>query len=108
MNRKTEADWLRKVAEIEGGDHVSAGLAGESDVLTRTKSARSSTTRRVNVNFSDSVYRMLEELAERRGKSMAEVLRDSITLEKWVADAQAEGARILVQKGDEIRELLIR
>ena len=108
MNRKTEAAWLRKVAEIEAGDHVSAGLGGDTDSLTRTKPARSSTTRRVNVNFSDSVYRTLEELAERRGKSMAEVLRDSIALEKWVADAQAEGAHIMIQKGDEIRELLIR
>lgn len=66
------------------------------------------TTRRVNVNFSESVYRALEELATRKNKSMAEVLRDAVALEKWVQDARDEGARILVERNGKTRELVLR
>jgi hypothetical protein len=64
--------------------------------------------RRVNVNFAESTYGILEELARKRGKSMAEVLRDAIALEKWIEDARAEGARFLIRQGNETRELVLR
>jgi hypothetical protein len=64
--------------------------------------------RRVNVNFAPPVYQMLEELARRRGKTMAEVLRDAIALEKWVEDQHEEGGRILVERNGDIRELVWR
>jgi Ribbon-helix-helix protein, copG family len=64
--------------------------------------------RRVNVNFADSTYSVLEELARKRGKTMAEVLRDAIALEKWIDDARSEGGRLLIKQGDETRELVLR
>ena len=64
--------------------------------------------RRVNVNFAESTYGILEELARKRGKSMAEVLRDAIALEKWIEDARDEGARLLIRHDGETRELILR
>jgi Arc/MetJ-type ribon-helix-helix transcriptional regulator len=66
--------------------------------------------RRVNVNFSEPVYRMLEQLAKRRGTSMAEVLRDAIALEAWVEKERERGSRIMAQRdGDDLpTELVFR
>jgi hypothetical protein len=64
--------------------------------------------RRVNVNFSESVYQALEELAHKCGKSMAEVLRDAVALEVWAQQAVEEGARILIERDGERRELVLR
>ena len=65
--------------------------------------------KRVNVNFSDEVYRELERVARERGKNLSEVLRDAVTLEKWANDVRRDGGRILIQDRDgETRELLVR
>jgi len=65
-------------------------------------------TKRVNVTFSMSTYNVLAEIARERGKTMAEVLRDAIALEKWVHDEIKRGHQILVNRGGEIKELVIR
>jgi predicted DNA-binding protein len=66
-------------------------------------------TKRVNVNFSPEAYSTLERLAQEKGKTMSEVLRDAIALEKWLTDVSKEGAHILVEKPDgKVRELLRR
>lgn len=75
---------------------------------TQSRVERGAGTRRVNVNFSEVVYRMLDELAKRKGTTMAEVLRDAIALEKWVEDERAQGGRILVERNGEVRELVLR
>jgi hypothetical protein len=65
--------------------------------------------RRVNVYFSDEVYSELARIAKERGKTLSDVLRDAVTLERYVADAQREGSRLLVEKADgETRELVVR
>ncbi len=61
--------------------------------------------RRINVNFSRSAYTTLEELAKRRGKSLSDVLRDAIQLEKWLTDAHDEGWHTLLEKDGRVREL---
>jgi len=63
-------------------------------------------TRRINVNFSQSAYETLEQLAAQKGKSMSEVLRDAIQLEKWLTDAKAEGWHVLLEKSGRVRELV--
>ena len=63
---------------------------------------------RVNVNFSESAYEALDELARRRGKTMSEILRDAISLEKWFEDTRDEGGRILVERDGEAREIIPR
>jgi ribbon-helix-helix CopG family protein len=65
--------------------------------------------KRLNVSFSDSTFRALEELANKKGTSMAEVLRDAIQLEKWVEDARSEGSKLLIEQRDgKVRELVVR
>ncbi len=63
---------------------------------------------RVNVNFSDAAYRELNELAQRRGKTMSEVLRDSLALERWFDETQREGSRVLVERDGKVREIIPR
>jgi predicted CopG family antitoxin len=66
-------------------------------------------SRRVNVHFSEEVYDELARLAKERGTSLSDVLRDAVTLERYVADAKREGGRLLIEKKDgQMRELLVR
>ncbi|HEX3433825.1 MAG TPA: ribbon-helix-helix protein, CopG family [Solirubrobacteraceae bacterium] len=67
-----------------------------------------SKTHRVNVNFSETAYRTLEDLAERKGKSMSEVLRDAVTLEKWFQDANDQGGKVLIEQDGQSREIIPR
>jgi len=62
---------------------------------------------RLTVIFADSTYMALEDLAKRKGKSKAEVLRDVISLSKYLEDVKSEGGRILVERGNTIREIVI-
>lgn len=64
--------------------------------------------RRMNVAFSENAYQTLTELAQTTGKSMADVLRDAIALEKWVQDEHRKGGRVLIEREGEIRELIVR
>jgi hypothetical protein len=62
---------------------------------------------RVNANFSPDAYEVLTELAERRGKSLSDVLRDAIAFEKWYQDIIDEDGHILIDRGDgQLRELV--
>jgi hypothetical protein len=63
---------------------------------------------RVNVNFSDSAYKALEELARSQEKTMAEVLRDAIALEKWFQDTHEGGGRVIVEENGRSREIIPR
>lgn len=65
--------------------------------------------RRVNVNFSEEIYAQLTKIAEERGKTLSDVLRDAVTLETYAAETRRQNGRLLVEKADgEIRELLVR
>ena len=66
------------------------------------------TTPRVNVNFSESAYRTLEDLSDRKGKSMSEVLRDAIALEKWFQDTNESGGKVVVEQDGRAREVIPR
>ena len=66
-------------------------------------------SKRVNVNFSDEIFRELERIARERGKSLSDVLRDAVTLEKYVAEARRGGGRVVLESSTgEQRELLVR
>lgn len=64
--------------------------------------------KRVNVNFSDEVYRELSRIAKDRGVTLSDVLRDAVSLEKYVDDTKREGGRLLVERDGVTRELLLR
>ena len=62
--------------------------------------------RELRLQFSDETYRMLEDLARRKGKTIPEVLGDAIALEKWIDDARARGERVLFERNGKYEELL--
>jgi predicted transcriptional regulator len=62
---------------------------------------------RLNVEFSDEINTVLEELAKKQDTTKAEVLRRSIALGKWLQDTKDEKSRILVERPDgQVREIL--
>jgi hypothetical protein len=63
---------------------------------------------RVNVNFTESAYKELTALAERRGKTVSDVLRDAIALEHWFDETRREGSRVLVERDGNVREIIPR
>lgn len=64
---------------------------------------------RFNVNLSEGAWRDLSALAEAKGKTVADVLRDAIALEVWFHRQVEEGNRILVERsGGRIREVIPR
>lgn len=63
---------------------------------------------RVNVNFHEGAYADLVQLAEGGEKTKAEVLRDAIALARWFEEERRAGARILIERNGEIREVVPR
>jgi len=77
-------------------------------MATETATTQTVTTgHRLTVVFADSTYAALEDLARRKGKSKAEVLRDAISFSKYLEDVKREGGRILVERGTSTREIVI-
>jgi len=64
------------------------------------------TERQVTVVFSQNAYEVLEELARRKGKSISEILRDAIALEKLFEDTRSEGGHVLLERAGRLRELV--
>jgi hypothetical protein len=67
------------------------------------------TSRKITVNLSEEVLNALNELSRRRGLTVTETLRRSISTEKYIQDALDEGAKILIERPNgSIRELVFR
>lgn len=60
-----------------------------------------------NVNFSDSTHAAVVELSERMDVPMADVIREALSLLWWLARESMAGNRILIQRGDQVTELMI-
>ena len=56
-------------------------------------------TREVTVTFSESTYRTLEDLARRTGRTVGEVLKDAIALEKLAEETRRKAAERRAQRG---------
>jgi hypothetical protein len=64
---------------------------------------------RINANITGEAYQALKSLQENSGKTISELLRDAIKLEKYLYDARTtEGKKILLEKDGKITELLLR
>lgn len=75
--------------------------------MLREEGKKGRATRRVNVYFSDDAYESLTEIAQRKGKSISDVLRDALALEKWYEDTKEEGGRVLVERDNgQLREIV--
>lgn len=62
--------------------------------------------KRVGVVFSDSAYTQLEAIAESRGLTVTDVIREAINLEKWLEDTLRSGARVLTERDGLCREVV--
>ncbi len=60
-----------------------------------------------NVNFSEGTYQAIGDLARDLDASMADVIRDALSLYSWVAKEYSHGNRLLVQRDDDVTELVI-
>ncbi len=68
---------------------------------------RGRSAHRVNVNFSDDAYELLNEMAERRGTTISGVLRDALALEKLYEETILENGRVLLERPDcSLREVV--
>jgi len=63
---------------------------------------------RININIPEEAYVEVQELAKRSGKTVAQVCRDGIALEKWFDNTRRDGGRILVERGGKAREIIPR
>ena len=61
---------------------------------------------RVNINFTKEAYELLQELSQKRNKSVPDVIREAVSLENWFQTTQDEGGRILVDRDGELREIV--
>lgn len=65
-------------------------------------------SRRTSFNLSPEAEEAVRELARRRGVSMGEVIRRALSTEKFLADRQAEGAKVLIRERDgTLREVVM-
>ena|SRR5215471_1742487 len=60
-----------------------------------------------NVKFSDSTYRAVGELARWTDGTMADVIREALSIFWWLAKEYRQGNRLLIQRGDQVTELMI-
>jgi Ribbon-helix-helix protein, copG family len=64
--------------------------------------------RRTSFNLSPEAEEAVRELARRRGVSMGEVIRRALSTEKFLADRQAAGAKVLIREPDgSLREVVM-
>src|SRR5215471_5219574 len=59
------------------------------------------------IEFSDGTRQVLGDLSQRLDTSVAEVIRESLSLYTWVVRERSAGSRLLVQRGEEVTELVI-
>lgn len=62
--------------------------------------------KRVNVNFSEEAYAELEAIANQRGCTISDLMREAINWQKWLDDNTRQGARLLVERDGQVRELV--
>jgi len=68
----------------------------------------SKNTKRLNMNLNKKTYTDLEKLAEAKGKTISDVIRDALALELWFEETREEGGRILVERNGKAREIVSR
>jgi hypothetical protein len=62
---------------------------------------------RVELSLTNRMSRAFAVLAERLDVPLTEAIRGALSLYWWVAKERSTGARVLIQRGDHITELVI-
>jgi ribbon-helix-helix CopG family protein len=62
---------------------------------------------RLSINLSADAAEAIREITERRGITMTEAIRRSISIHKYIEDATTRGAKILIEEREQpTRELI--
>ncbi len=68
-----------------------------------------STVYKTSVNLPPDAVEALKKLAAKRGSSMADIIRQAISTEKFLDETVSGGGKILIEEKDKsLRHLLIR
>ena len=65
-------------------------------------------SKRMNFRFSESTVATLEEIANERGITLTEAIRQAIETEAYLRKIKKSGAKILIQEGESIKEIIFR
>ena len=64
---------------------------------------------KVTVNLSTEAVQALQDIADSRGVTLTEALRQAIATEKFLSEEVRQGNKILVERPDQgIREIILR
>ena len=55
---------------------------------------------KISANLPNQTVETLKSVAKMRGTTMTEVIRHAISLEKFFADVEREGSKVLLEKSD--------
>jgi predicted DNA-binding protein len=59
----------------------------------------------VSLNLPQDVVQVLQSLAAKEGRTMTEIIRRGIEIEKYLADLRERSAKVLVKEGRKIQEV---
>ena len=92
------------------GNNTNESGKGGTDTAERggADPGERSTSVRVSLNLPGDVVDVLKEIAAKEGRTMTEVIRRGIEMEKFMADLRERSAKILVKEGKETREVIIK
>ena len=66
-------------------------------------------SKQINVRFFGPTLEEIEELERITGKTVSEILRESVHLNNWVQKERKGGARILIERpGSDLREVVFK
>lgn len=63
-------------------------------------------TKKITVNLPDEQVAFIQEIADAENRTFTEVLRRSINTEQFFIEQEKAGRKVLVEDGDNIREVL--
>ncbi len=64
--------------------------------------------KQINVRFDGGTLEQIEELSELTGKTVSEILRESVNLTNWLYRERDKGTRILLERPDsDLREVVL-
>ncbi len=64
---------------------------------------------KTTLNLSEDAVKVIREIADQRGTTMTEVIRQAIALEKLLFDAEKEGSKVLIEEKDKtLKQIVIR
>jgi hypothetical protein len=81
------------------------GNAQPASDVDRLVSEESGVGRDIVLRLEPDVYRILQEIATKKGVPLEQVLIDALDLEVTYHEIQAAGGRLLVEQAGEVREL---